>query len=243
MKLDLTNFPVIDAHCHRFCTMREPKEFGYVAGGVYEGPGQNEFRKETLLYKMLIERMRKFFGMPETAAEEEVVAERYRRYGENPQAYFAAMIEDAKVEAFCAELGSPIEKLEYQPDEIAFYNSCIPKHKRANIVRTERLMEKLFQEELPFSSFISEFHTRLDQQIRDEHAVGIKTCIAYYGGLRVEIVDEHSAKTAYDNYRKDRQNRTAKKRIYDYMVAMGLDACIRTTCPCRCIPEQALAIC
>lgn len=47
----------------------------------------------------------------------------------------------------------------------------------------------------------------------------------------MEVVDDNSAKTAYENYLKDPTNKVVSKRIHDYMVAMGLDACKRNDIP------------
>lgn len=163
--------------------------------------------------------------------DDEVIAARNEFYHRDPKGYFGKMTEETKTEIYCAEIGSPLTGKPYQPDEIAFYNSVIPAEKRRNIVRVERLFDSLVEEALPFGEFIAEFHKRIDEQIKEENAIALKTVIAYYGGLEVEVVDDNSAKTAYENYLKDPTNKVVSKRIHDYMVAMGLDACKRNDIP------------
>ena len=56
------------------------------------GPGQERHGRQTVLYGMILEKLRQRFGMAEDASPEEVERERFLRYGKDPKGYYADLI-------------------------------------------------------------------------------------------------------------------------------------------------------
>ena len=101
---EFARIPVIDTHVHRVHPDRAP-EFGNLGGGYIDGENQAYHGRQTLLYRMVMEELRKEFKMAEDVPVEEVEAERHRRYRADPQGYYRELIREQKV--FCLLYTSP----------------------------------------------------------------------------------------------------------------------------------------
>lgn len=77
---EIEKIPLIDTHMHRVHPARAP-EWGSLGGGYIPGPGQERHGRQTVLYGMILEKLRQRFGMAEDASPEEVERERFLRYG------------------------------------------------------------------------------------------------------------------------------------------------------------------
>lgn len=85
---EIEKIPLIDTHMHRVHPARAP-EWGSLGGGYIPGPGQERHGRQTVLYGMILEKLRQRFGMAEDASPEEVERERFLRYGKDPKGYYA----------------------------------------------------------------------------------------------------------------------------------------------------------
>ena len=104
---EIEKIPLIDTHMHRVHPARAP-EWGSLGGGYIPGPGQERHGRQTVLYGMILEKLRQRFGMAEDASPEEVERERFLRYGKDPKGYYADLIGECNVAMHCVETGSPI---------------------------------------------------------------------------------------------------------------------------------------
>lgn len=68
---EIEKIPLIDTHMHRVHPARAP-EWGSLGGGYIPGPGQERHGRQTVLYGMILEKLRQRFGMAEDASPEEV---------------------------------------------------------------------------------------------------------------------------------------------------------------------------
>ena len=199
---EIEKIPLIDTHMHRVHPARAP-EWGSLGGGYIPGPGQERHGRQTVLYGMILEKLRQRFGMAEDASPEEVERERFLRYGKDPKGYYADLIGECNVAMHCVETGSPIGGPLYSQEEKAFFGASIPEEKQANIVRIDRVIDGLTPEGETFEQYTRRFLAELDREIRDQKAVGLKSCAAYSeGGLDVRPVEGGEAGQAYDRLRE-----------------------------------------
>ena len=119
---EFARIPVIDTHVHRVHPDRAP-EFGNLGGGYIDGENQAYHGRETLLYRMVMEELRKEFKMAEDVPVEEVEAERHRRYRADPQRYYRELIREQKVLMDGLEVGSPLGGARYSTEETDYFNA------------------------------------------------------------------------------------------------------------------------
>lgn len=214
---ELYQIPLIDTHVHRVHPDRAP-DWSCLGGGYIPGPGQEEFGRQTILYGMIIERLRKTFDMPEASAVEEIERERFHRYNTDPQGYYAELLSDCNVAMHCLEIGSPIGAPAYSEEEKAYFNASIPEEKRANIVRFDRILDELLPERRSFAEFVQIYFDTLYRQVEQEKAVGLKSCIAYNGGLDIWLTGKADAEKAYERIRCGEGTPSDQKALRCYLL-------------------------
>lgn len=144
MSLDFNNIPLIDVHAHPFCQTREPKDFAmFASSGYTAGPDQDVYARTKMHYILMIDHLRRYYGMDEDTPDREVEVERYRRYYANPTEYYHTMLKDANIGVLCNEIGTPHGLPVFTPEENAYYRSIVPENNFCEIVRIERIYEKL----------------------------------------------------------------------------------------------------
>ncbi|MDO5406769.1 MAG: amidohydrolase family protein [Eubacteriales bacterium] len=229
MSIELCHVPVVDVHAHPFCLTREPKDFAmFASSGYWPGPNQEKYARSKMHYVIMIDSLRKYYGMPEDTLDMEVEAERYRRYHAAPSEYYHAMLKDANIGVLCNEIGTPHSQPMFTDAENAYYDTLVPKENQCEIVRIERVFEVLQEKKLPFRQYIDEFHRLLDEQIKIHHAVGLKSLVAYFTGLSVQDISDEDAEKSYEKYvLQGKEDWKAMKDVYDHVVCMGMEACIR----------------
>lgn len=221
---EIEKIPLIDTHMHRVHPARAP-EWGSLGGGYIPGPGQERHGRQTVLYGMILEKLRQRFGMAEDASPEEVERERFLRYGKDPKGYYADLIGECNVAMHCVETGSPIGGPLYSQEEKAFFGASIPEEKQANIVRIDRVIDGLTPEGETFEQYTRRFLAELDREIRDQKAVGLKSCAAYSeGGLDVRPVEGGEAGQAYDRLRAGSARAGDERILRSWLLMESLQA-------------------
>lgn len=110
--------------------------------------------------------------------------------GKDPKGYYADLIGECNVAMHCVRRAAPIGGPLYSQEEKAFFGASIPEEKQANIVRIDRVIDGLTPEGETFEQYTRRFLAELDREIRDQKAVGLKSCAAYSeGGLDVRPVE------------------------------------------------------
>lgn len=222
LKEELYQIPLIDTHVHRIHPKRTP-QWGNLGGGYIPGPEQDAFGRQTILYGMVMEQLRRKFDMCENATMEQIEQERFRRCQANPQEYYTWLLSDCNVAMHCLEIGSPIGGPAYTEEERAYFNASIPESKRANIVRLDRILDELIPLKLEFSDFSSQYISILRRQILEEHAIGLKSCIAYNGGLDIWIPSKDDAQRAYERIRQNQSEPGDQKCLRCYMLLESME--------------------
>lgn len=219
---ELQRITIIDTHVHRIHPERAP-EWGNLGGGYIPGPGQNIHARQTILYGMIIEALRNYYVMSEEASWDDIESERYRRYSIDPIGYYSKLIEECNVAMHCLEIGSPIGAPAYSPEEIAYFNATIKPEKSASIVRFDRIIDELLCRKLTFQEFEDAYHYELLASIERENAVGLKSCIAYNGGLSVSISTRDATLNAYERILNEKARPDDKHIFYCHMLLESMD--------------------
>lgn len=227
---ELYQIPLIDTHVHRVHPGRAP-EWGSLGGGYIPGPGQEAFGRQTILYGMVMEQLRKKFAMPEESTWEQVEQERHRRYEADPQGYYRNLMAECNVAMHCLEIGSPIGAPAYTQEEKDYFNASIPEEKRANIVRFDRIIDELLPEKLGFSDFCNTYFATLNSQIETEWAVGLKSCAAYNGGLDLWLTGREEAAGAYERIRLGTASAADQKALRCYLLLESMDTAAEKDLP------------
>ena len=230
LKEELYQIPLIDTHVHRIHPNRTP-QWGNLGGGYIPGPEQDAFGRQTILYGMVMEQLRRKFDMCEDATMEQIERERFRRYQANPQEYYAWLLSDCNVAMHCLEIGSPIGGPAYTEEERAYFNASIPESKRANIVRLDRILDELIPLKFDFSDFYRRYMNILCCQILEVHAIGLKSCIAYNGGLDIWIPSRDDAQRAYERIRQNQSEPGDQKCLRCYMLMESMDIAAEKNLP------------
>lgn len=222
MKDYIENLPLIDTHMHRISHLREP-DFGQIAGGVLSGSNQPYHSRQRILFGVLVDELRKRFAMPETAAPLAVEEERARRVREDPRAYYKSCFEGANVAMYCIETGSPLRGKAFLPEEISFFDSCIPEQCRSYVLRIERFVDDLLPAELCFEEFEQTLRERLIEQIRTQRAVALKSAISYYAGLNLQIPAQADARAAYEKLLGGAHAKADERVFYTHTLMLGCE--------------------
>lgn len=226
----LNDIPLIDTHVHRVHPNRAG-DFGGIAGGFIPGPNQEKHARQTLLYGMIMEALRKQFHLPENTEVEEIEAERHRRYQRDPQKYFADLVRSQNVDLYCVEVGSPFGGAAYTPEEIAYFHGSIPEDKCCAIVRIDRVLDELLPPEGSFEQFMQRYQEKLRESIAAQRTVGLKSCCAYNGGLNVEIVDAWDARRAFESLKLNSASPRERKVLFDFVLMDSAETAVELNLP------------
>ena len=226
----LKTIPLIDTHVHRVHPDHAP-EFGNIAGGYIPGPDQEAHSRQTLLYGMIMERLRRLYGMPEGTPFQTVEKERHRRFNEDPQGYMQELYSLDNVAMYCFEIGSPLRKKAFTQEEVAYFNSVIPPEKRCCIVRIERSVDETLALHLPYDAFLDQFQKDLCARVEKENAIGLKSSIAYYGGLNYSFVSDAESRAAYERIRFGSFTPEEEKKLYAYTLMLAAEIAVRYDIP------------
>lgn len=230
MKDYMKSLPLIDTHMHRISHLREP-DFGQIAGGALSGPNQPYHSRQRIMFGIFVDELRRRFSMPETATPLAVEEERARRVREDPHAYYKSCFEDAHVAMYCIETGAPLRSKAFLPDEVDFFDSCIPERQRSYILRIERFVDELLPAGLRFEEFERTLHEQLVAQIHVQCAVALKSAIAYYAGLNLHIPTREDAKAAYEKLLRKAHTAADERVFYTYTLMLGCEAAAECAIP------------
>ena len=224
MRINLSTVPLIDTHCHKFVREREPAEFARVVS-LSSDPHPIEDDQSMLVYDLLIQRMRRLYQLPVGTPDDEVIAERNRRYDADPAGYAAALRKASGVQYHCYDIGSPVSGDMNTPEQDAWFDRVAEPESVKVITRIEPVMRELFAQKLSFSEFLTKFDKRVRSDIEKHHAIALKSVIGYHTGLDVELVDAATAQKGYEAYLAGEGGEAAEKAIRDYMIPLSLEIC------------------
>jgi hypothetical protein len=197
MMIDLSQYPVIDGHCHPFLP-REDKEF-YQLFNLSTLDMPRIHCENTLLYRKVMRELSRVLNCPFDL--EFVSMRRGEEYSSNPSGYIEKLFNDAKIKMLILDTGYP--SLEYSGYSVPIEEfRKLVKCSIKCIFRIEPLLFRIFKLSPPFEEMLDRYLNSLREAVKNEGYIGFKSVVAYRVGLRNLRQDENSARGAYSRLRE-----------------------------------------
>ena len=230
MLLDCDGLSVVDDHCHPFDPERETDDFDQYWTLAMD-PVPARFMRSTVLYRMVMARLREALGLPGDASDDEVLAERKRLYRSDRKGYLARLFRDAGIDTLIVDIGFPSEEFSGYSVDPEEFKALLPVRDVRAIVRVEPIIYRLLRDAPPYAELEQVFSDELLGQVVAHHAVALKSVMAYTTGLGVAPVSYDEALRAYDRLRRDPSDRTAEKLVRDRLLLQAVDLAIERDLP------------
>jgi hypothetical protein len=227
--LDLSEYPVVDSHCHAFLPEKETEPFEQYLN-LADHPLPKADIESTLLYRGVVRELSRFFGVDGT--RDEVIEERMRRYRQDPAGHIMLLFEDAKIETLLVDTGYPAEIFSGYSIGLEDFSKMVPCEVR-EIFRIDIVIYDLVKNQLPFESAVNELHERIGAAVKGG-AVALKSVVAYRTGLEIKRHGEGEVRRAYGELiAESKAGKSVRsilsgesrhaKTAYDHFVFLGVE--------------------
>jgi hypothetical protein len=218
---------LIDAHCHSF-VFDDAAANGLAAiFNLSDEPPVASHLESTVLMRRVV---RELAAVLDCAPTYEAVS-RARREALDRDAdrYAAGLFRDANVELLLCDTGHPLgddarPAVDIQDFAVRIDRKCL------NVVRVEAIARVLLAHDVSFDEWLQQMHGTVDAAVR-QGAVGLKTVIAYYSGLDVEVVGTSEAARSYDAVRGTPDRLATQKALCDFLFLFGIEKAIEHAIP------------
>lgn len=191
--IDLSEYPVVDSHCHAFLPEKEEEGFDQMFNlSTLSIPRLHT--ENTIFYRKVITELARVLGCSNDF--EEVVKKRTEAYAD-PERYIQRLFREANIDTLLVDMGYPSEEYTGYSVPLDRFQNLVGCKVRC-IYRIEPLLFKLFNKSLPFDELLRQYLSGIDRAVKEEGYVGLKSVIAYIYGLKIDMPDEHTAKVAYE---------------------------------------------
>lgn len=243
--VDLTDFPVIDAHCHSYLAspkVLSPEDFARYSSilavpqdflSERTAPSTIQLAKsrsrlsqmyrEQPYARHMIKLLSAFFGCE--ASLEGVATTRSRRANDF-DSYVKELFEDVKLQGLVLDGGYPPlleEDLKRFPAKVV------------RVFRIETFIKELIENHNTFEEFCSAYESGIRKAIRSEGYVGLKSIIAYRTGLKIGRVPLEGAKRDFNDAKNGRAQVAwfgpKVKELRDYLLIRALELSIDLDVP------------
>lgn len=234
MYIDVTNYPVIDEHCHPYPFSREKRPFWRCFNStLFEQ--KEEDAKSTVLIHLVTNELRDFMGMDKNASMDEIIEERNKRYNANPVKWVNELAKDANIKEIIADITYPItawktKKFITQEELDEFYDE-VRDFKVNKEIRFEYIYNPLLEKKLPFGEFLLTYYDAMEERIRIDKPVVLKSVIGYITGLDVKKHTLEEGEIAYYRYLQNEQDIEAEKIFRDFMLYDSMKLCLKYDLP------------
>lgn len=230
--IDLSHYSVVDGHCHPFLPERERGELDQLLN-LSTIPIPRLHSENIILYRKVMMELARVLGCP--LRLDEILRRRREEYA-RPAEYIGRLFEEAKIDTLLLDTGYP-----RPPIPLEEFRRLVRCRVRC-IYRLEPLISRLFQSAPPFDELLERYEEALESAVRDKGYVGFKSVIAYGFGLRIQRVEEGSAREAYERLRDEgvltlplrRKSPRAvrdEKTLRNYLVCRGIEKSIDLDVP------------
>ena len=227
-EVSLSGIKVVDVHAHPFVASKEmetpvsflrklslsviPEMFSSIEGlQKYQPyPGSN------MWIQLLLRTMSNYYGCEEDLKS---IVEIRNRKAEDYSAYSKELFEDVNLVGAIMDFGYPQPPL----DRKEFEKLCGAQV--WEISRIEPIMTSLGKQNLSFDEFVEKYRNQLEEDLRKEEVVGLKTIIAYRSGLEVQEMNKVDAEKAYQEFLLN--DRSPAKAFRDYCFHIAMEACTK----------------
>lgn len=234
MYIDVTNYAVIDEHCHPYPFSREKRPFWRCFNStLFEQ--KEEDAKSTVLMHLVTNELRDFMGMDKNASMDEIIEERNKRYNANPVKWVNELAKDANIKEIIADITYPItawktKKFITQEELDEFYDE-VKDFKVNKEIRFEYIYNPLLEKKLPFGEFLLAYYDAMDERVKIDKPVVLKSVIGYITGLDVKKHTLEEGEIAYYRYLQNEQDIEAEKIFRDFMLYDSMKLCLKYDLP------------
>ncbi len=184
-KLDFSELPVLDDHCHLFATEYEAHDISTLLNMSLNEMPVSDLR-QTMVFRKYLRELRSLLQLP-GGSETEVLGERTRRMESDFQGWIRTLFLDSGIQSMLIDLG-------YKPahQDLETFERQVPA-KIHYLFRAESVLDDLWKRfqnrELGLTEVETLFESALDENLGRPDIVGFKTIIGYRTGLEVQPVE------------------------------------------------------
>lgn len=241
--IDLSQYSVVDSHCHPFLPGRErstgsdeTKEF-YQLFNVSTLSISKEMMENVIMYRKMMKELSRVLGC--SFEFDEILKRRNEEYTK-PREYIAKLFDEAKIDTLILDMGFPSEEYTGYSVPLEEFQKLV-KRKLKCIYRLEPLWFRLFHALQPFDEMLEKYIESLESAVKVDGYVGFKSVQAYLYGLKIKD-DERSARDIYKRLsekklltvpfnEKTPQDIRDEKILRDYLVCRGIEKSIDLDVP------------
>jgi len=230
--VELSRISLVDAHCHPMRPLDQPltvatfeqkislsfmehNQLSRARRDAVRLPA-NTFPRPTVMLNYLYHQLGDFLG---AAREPQRIIEARNERAQDYPAYVRALMKDAGIGQLVLDSGYPGS---VPCDEF----STVARLPVWEILRIDQVMNQVAQQTDDFGRFVDLYRSRLDEGLRDDRCVGLKSVIAYLTGLDVGPEDAARAREEFPAFRQE-PDRQDFKALRDYCFHLGLQLCLQ----------------
>ncbi len=193
--LDLTNLSVIDGHCHAFLPERETEPFErYLSISMSSKSMANT--PYTFLYKQVERELSRVLN----CEPQEAFKKRNEMYRTDPVGLVRTYYQDAKIDTMLVDVGYPSLEWSGYTIPITEFQRLVPCKVRP-IYRIDNIIMKMVAKGKSFQQTADALNEEIDQAVKQERAVSLKSIVAYFTGLDVKRVPWKEAERSFARLR------------------------------------------
>ncbi|HVB74089.1 MAG TPA: amidohydrolase family protein [Ktedonobacteraceae bacterium] len=211
--LDLSAIPVVDNHCHPVLlnqsmdALRFRRYFTEASDPILA----EQHVENTVYYLWMLRQMAMFYGCSNT--EDALIAARNRLDSES---LIERLFRAANIDTLVLDQGVPLPENCLSPEQMGQLGHC----RALKLLRLETLMQRLVVDYGDFDELVERFEHVLSD-LRANGYSGLKSIVAYRGGLQVLERTRDEAITAFREARsaiRNRSLRISQKPLIDYLL-------------------------
>jgi predicted TIM-barrel fold metal-dependent hydrolase len=212
--VDLLDIPIVDAHCHSYMgtpTVLSGDDFARYASIAVQPdfltrePASSwshasvararlsEMYREQPFMKYLVRLLSQFLGCK---SDLESISRKRNVRAQDFDTYVKDLFVDAKIRALVVDEGYPLPLTEEHVKRIPA--------KVGKIFRIENLINDMLVQHTSFEEMYTAYESRIQQAVKNDGCLALKSVIAYWSGLRVRRVDVTDAKRDFDDAKNGR---------------------------------------
>ena len=196
--INLSQQAVIDSHCHAFQPEREPSIRSsfeqFLTLAIHPIPQEDMFN--TFLYRQVIRELSRILECK--GSHKDIVECRQKRYQKDPEQYIKMLFDDARIDMILLDTGYPSEVFTGYSVDSGVFSKIVPSEIKT-IFRIDNVVVDLVQKYSSLNDAIEKFQQIVDNAVKNNGAVGLKTVIAYITGLEVQRHPLNEVSSSYKN--------------------------------------------
>lgn len=196
--LEIFDFPVIDDHCHAFLPEKEDEAFDQLFN-LSTLPIPKIHTENMILYRKVMKELTRVLRCPFDF--DKVLSKRKKGYTSDPKKYIRKLFDDAVIDTLIVDTGYPTKEFTGYSVPLEEFKELVGCKIKA-LYRLEPLIFNLFEDSLPFEEVLERYLESINDAIKKDNYIGLKSVIAYGYGLNIKKEDEEDAKKVYDELKK-----------------------------------------